>query len=173
VISHPFIAKKARDISIEARDVSEALLKDTVLDGDKCGGQVDAFRHAFWMALLVREIKQKKAYRLGLSHEKGNKKMFKKNRTEEGDIPDAKSCKMDLLNNDIGIRIGIESSDESEEKLVEIIKKAVLNGELWIISKDSAGNFLDCKGNVLKKEDYSGRWENEKCLVRSDNKFRE
>lgn len=169
VISHPFIAKRAKNISDNARNVSTQMLKDTLLDHDGCGGQVDAFRHTFWMALLVREINQKKAYKLGLAHEKGNKKDFKKSRSEEGELPDAKSSKMDLLNNDIGIKIGFENKNISEKKLVYLIRTAILEGNLWIISKDRLGNYLDCDGKILKKEDCYGKWQNPKCLVRSNN----
>jgi len=43
-----------------------------LLDGDASGGQVDAFRHAYWMARLHQEIGKRAAFSLGKSHEKEN-----------------------------------------------------------------------------------------------------
>ncbi|HRS40336.1 MAG TPA: hypothetical protein P5292_14240, partial [Bacteroidia bacterium] len=50
VIGHLFVAKRAYRISLEARDLATKLEQDARLDHDKDGGEVDAFRHAYWMA---------------------------------------------------------------------------------------------------------------------------
>ena len=52
VLLHPFKATKALKISHEARSVSDSIKTTNLLDGDAAGGQVDAFRHAYWMARL-------------------------------------------------------------------------------------------------------------------------
>jgi hypothetical protein len=52
VVLHPFVAKKAYKISLEARSISKEIEKDTLLDQDADGGQVDAFRHSYWMARM-------------------------------------------------------------------------------------------------------------------------
>ena len=72
VVFHPFIAKKAYIISLEARNISRTLEKDSTLDHDADGGRVDAFRHAYWMARLAQEIGWRKARKLGNAHERGN-----------------------------------------------------------------------------------------------------
>ena len=56
VIFHPFIAKKTWKITEQARMETKSLLLDPRLDGDEDGGQLDAFRHAFWMASLSQKI---------------------------------------------------------------------------------------------------------------------
>ena len=56
VIFHPFKAKRAYRISIEAQRVSDSIQQTNLLDKDKNGGQVDAFRHASWMASLAQRI---------------------------------------------------------------------------------------------------------------------
>lgn len=56
VIWHPFKAKKALEISIDTKRVSDSIRKTNLLDGDYAGGQIDAFRHAYWMARLRIEI---------------------------------------------------------------------------------------------------------------------
>src|ERR1700751_2546470 len=60
VIEHPFVAKKAFHCTQRARLVTDSLEKTGILkDGN--GGQLDAFRHAYWMALLVQKISPHKA----------------------------------------------------------------------------------------------------------------
>ncbi len=168
VITHCFVAKKAWGITQEVKKISALVKNDRLFDGDENGGQIDAFRHAFWMASLTQQICWRKAKKLGKAHEKGNKRDFKKHRLEQGTLPDAISCEMDLKNNNVGLTIGKENKEASQEKLVNTIKQAILQGELWKIKKDENGNYLDCNGNILKKEDYQGTWYNNKCLIRSD-----
>ncbi|GAB4294906.1 MAG: hypothetical protein Kow0068_19720 [Marinilabiliales bacterium] len=168
VICHPFIAKKAFKIGEEARKVSENMKNDRELDGDANGGQIDAFRHAFWMARLSQEIKWKKAYRLGIAHEKGNYRDFKKHRLEEGTLPDSASCEMDLRNNNKGIDIGKANPHADIEFLSNTIKKEILKGNLWIIYKDKRGNFLNCNGEIIPGSEIKGQWSNPKCLVPSN-----
>lgn len=170
VITHPFIAKKAWTITKEAKAIADSMAHDRELDGNIAGGQVDAFRHAFWMASLVQEIHPRKARKLGIAHEKGNYIDFKKKTLEEGQLPDSVSCEMDMKNNEAGIAIGKENRDMSQEKLIGRVKNAVLSGELWVIKKDSKGNFLDWNGNIIPPEDYLGKWNNPKCLVPSNFK---
>jgi len=168
VIFHPFIAKKAYDVSHEAKEVSENMINDRQMDGDKNGGQVDAFRHAYWMARLAQEIAWRKARSLGKAHEKGNKIYYKRNKMEDGCIPDAISCKMDLLNNEIGIKIGQANKNSDVENLIFIIRSEILKGNLWIIRKDIKGNFINEKGEVLDVDKYRGKWETNKCIVNSN-----
>ncbi|MBI5217685.1 MAG: hypothetical protein HY958_01975 [Bacteroidia bacterium] len=171
-LAHPFIAAKAWKISKEALRVTDEIKKDTAFDGDADGGQVDAFRHTFWMALLAQKINPKKAYKLGAAHEKGNYIDFKKGRIEEGSIPDSIAGEMDFRNNDIGISIGKTNKTATEEQLILLVKKAILKGDVWIINKDKKRNSLDCKDNILRKEEFWSKWNNPRCLVKSDRRKR-
>ena len=168
VLFHPFIAKKVMQISDEAQKISKQMLNDKDLDGDGNGGQVDAFRHTFWMASLTKEVRWRAVLKLGKAHEKGNKKYFKKHKLEDGTIPDFASCEMDYLNNDIGIVIGNEQDTLSQTQLIDFIKQEILDGKMYVIKKDSLGNFLNCEGVILKKEDLQGKWLNDKCIVKSN-----
>lgn len=170
VITHPFIAKKAWKISRETIRITEEIKKDTLLDGDIDGGQVDAFRHTFWMASLSQKINGRKAGKLGLAHEKTNYKRFKKGIKEDNSLPDAASREMDLLNNDYGIYQGNSNRDLAQNELIFLVKKAVTDGKVWKINKNIKGESLDCKDEVLPKEKYFKKWENQRCLVRSDKK---
>ncbi|MCD6366401.1 MAG: hypothetical protein J7L46_02555 [Bacteroidales bacterium] len=168
VATHPFVAQKTYKISNYAKLTADSLTKDTVLDSDPAGGQVDAFRHCFWMSMLTQKIGWRRAKKLGKAHEKGNYLDFKKHRNEEGILPDKISSDMDFVNNDTGIQVGLDFPETPRDSLKIIIIRKIKNGELLIIRKDKNGNFLDCSGNIIDMKKYYGVWEIPKCLVPSD-----
>ena len=165
LIFHPFVAKKALQVSKEVRKVTNEIKEANLLKGNGNGGQVDAFRHTFWMASLTLEIGSNKAKSLGDAHEKGNHKDYKKRKLEDGVVPDKVSSDMDYFNNDVGINIG-ELTTEFDLK--EVVVEAVKEGRCKIIKMDDEGNFLDIEGNIIPMEKLKGTWENEKCLVNSN-----
>jgi len=170
VIFHPFSAKKGLEISNDAIIVSKSMKSNKALDGDEYGGQIDAFRHAFWMATLTREIGWRKALRLGNAHEKGNYKQFKKNIKKDGIVQSEPFCRMDYLNNDAGIEIGKRMKDSTLESIVNTIKQMIFEGELYIIHKDKCGNLLDCDSNIINMFEIKGKWFNHICIVPSNRK---
>jgi len=167
VIFHPFKAKKSLRISKETNKVSDSIAKTNLLDGDKAGGQVDAFRHAFWMARLRQEIGKRAARSLGKAHEKENYITYKKNKLEDGVVPDEISSIMDLHNNEEGLKLITKGSKISQKTLIYRIVNAINAGKMKIIKKDKKGNFLTCDGKIIKKEELKGKWKNNKCLVSS------
>ena len=168
VYAHPFIAGKAMRISEHAKKVGEAQADSSDLDKYSNGGQLDAFRHCFWMASLCQEIKEKKALKLGIAHEEGNEKDFKKRQNEDGDLPDAVANAMDLWNNQIGSVLIQEAPEVSEEVLIFAVKTAVTMGRCKIIKRNEKGQFLSQLGTVVTHEDWHGKWINSRCLVSSD-----
>jgi len=172
VIFHPFIAKKTYRLSLAAREASKELLNDPALDGDENGGQVDAFRHAYWMALLSQNICWKKARSLGKAHEKGNYKDFKKGKTEEGQRPDSAMNAMDLYNNGVGLEIGKSKKKIPVNDLKRMVQDSVLAGRMQIILKNADRLPLDCERNVIDTALYRHQWNIPKCLVASDVKAR-
>ncbi len=168
VTTHLFVAKKTYKISNYAKLTADLLAKDTILDGDPAGGQVDAFRHAFWMSMLTQKIGWRRAKKLGKAHEKGNYLDYKKHRNEEGILPDKVSSDMDFVNNDTGIQIGLDYPEITRDSLKIIIIQKIKNGELLIIRKDKNGNYLDCENNIIDLKKYYGIWEIPKCLVPSN-----
>jgi len=165
VVTHPFVAKKARKISIEARKITAEVKKSEELNGEGNGDQIDAFRHTYWMARLAQEIGTEKAKSLGIAHEKGNYRTYKRRRKEDGVIPDKISSEMDLFNNNVGLVIGEKTTTND---LKNIIVQAILEGQCKIIWTDKSGNCLNCRGSILLKEELTGKWKNDKCLVDSD-----
>lgn len=167
VIFHPFKAKKSLKISLEANRVSDSIIKSNLLDKDGSGGQVDAFRHAYWMARLTQELGKRAARSLGKAHEKENYLTYKKRKLEDGIVPDKISTEMDLFNNDEGIKLISKKSKVSQKGLVYRIINAIHQGKMKIIKKDKEGNFLTCDGEIISKESLKGKWENNKCLISS------
>lgn len=168
ILIHPFSAYKAMKITTLAQQTTANMKLDPMLDGDDNGGQVDAFRHAYWMALLVQHMSWRKAYSLGKAHEAGNKLDYERLKTEEGMIPDLMASIMDLKNNEEGIRIGLANKGKSDDELARLVRDAALNGELYKLKKDSLGNYIDFDDRVIPYEQWHGKWHNEKCLVTSN-----
>jgi hypothetical protein len=169
VITHIFVAKKAKIISTEAKVLSEQMKKDSVLDGDGEGGRVDAFRHAYWMARMSQSFCWKKAVKLGKAHEKGNFLQFKKGKKdEESVLPDSVSSAMDIFNNEIGASLGCRNRTISADSLKLSIQALIKEGKLRIIRKDKSKNPLDCEGNLINMKAYTDIWNIPKCLISSD-----
>jgi len=167
-ICHPFVAKKAYMLSKESLLVTDSISSTCIIGKDKSGGQMDAFKHAYWMASLTQKIKWRKVYRLGKAHEKGNYISYKKGiKQGKENLPDKRSSDMDLWNNDMGIKIGRENKDASQEELQNLIIDAIVAGELRTLNKDKKGNFLNCENQIIPLEQLKGKWENEKCLIPS------
>ncbi len=168
IITHPFVVLKSWKISKEARQISNGAINDPDFDGDYNGGQVDAYRHTLWMAMLTQKMSPRKAEKLGIAHEKGNKIDYDKKLLEEGKLPDSVACEMDLRNNRIGIDIGKANKKTPSVELQKIVKKAVMEGKCWKINKNIDGLFLDKNDNIIPEEDWKGKWISPKILVPSN-----
>ncbi len=167
VIFHPFKAKKTLQISKEANRIADSIAKTNLLDKDVAGGQVDAFRHAYWMARLRQEIGKNAAKWLGKAHEKENYLQYKQQRLEEGVVPDKISSEMDLYNNSIGLAFTKKNNKISYTGLIYRVVNAIKKGKLKIIKKDEKGHFLTCDGKIISNKSLKGKWKNNKCLVSS------
>ncbi len=169
VLLHPFKAKKALLISKEAIKITDSIAETNLLDKDGSGGQVDAFRHAYWMAKLHQEIGRNAARNLGKAHERDNYKSFKKGHFEDGTYPDYASKKMDLYNNKIGLTFSVKNDTRSNVGLIYKIINAIKKGDLKVIKKDTKGNYLTCNNEQISIQDLN-KWKNKKCLVYSNYK---
>lgn len=171
VFTHPFVAAKAWRITKQVRETTAIILHDGILDNYTNGGQVDAFRHTYWMLSLSQEMSWKKAKRLGKAHEKGNYLAFKKRKLEDGSVPDSISSVMDKFNNELGLRLAKENKDLSLDSLKQLVIKKILDGEARIISRNGEGLFIDSSGATLDIKNYAGKWSIPKILVPSDSKI--
>ncbi len=168
VLFHPFKAKKAYLISQEAQQVKDSLGRYSYIGMDNNGGELDAFKHAFWMARLSQGMGRRAALSLGKAHEKGNYQTFLKGGKEDGFFPDKESTDMDLHNNVIGIEIGSSLRKASKEELILVVHDALESGKLRMLLKDSQGHFLDCKKKRIPLDSLKGKWNTSKCLIPSN-----
>jgi len=158
-IAHPFQVRKALNISKIAIAITDSIENDSILT-DRSGGQLDAFKHGIWMAILTKEIGGKAAIKLGNAHEKANYLNFKKGRPYSSHMHTV----MDSLNNISGAKRGNDSLT-TNQMIVDIIA-GVKEGEFHILKKDKLGNYISCKGNEIEILPY--QWEQYECLVKSN-----
>jgi len=161
-MAHPFIAIKAKRISEQAIKITDSLEANGILK-DRSGGPLDAFKHAYWMALLSQQINPRKAYKLGLAHEKFN---YKQSRKAKGG-GDKAASDMDLWNNKIGKDIGYINREVSKDSLINIVIQMIKAGDMKIIKKNANGDSLTCEGQLIDKSTLK-TWVNKRCLVCSD-----
>ena len=169
-IVHPCVAMKAWKITQRVRYVTDSLGKMGVPDRDPSGGKLDAFRHTFWMATLSENIGVRRSLSLGRAHEKGNYRDFKRGRNEEGDMPDKTASEMDLYNNNVGSGIGEALKGTSEKVVVDSIIRAINQGTMRIILKDTLGRSCDSFFHPIPLEELRGRWVTPRVLVPSNPK---
>lgn len=88
-------------------------------------GHRDAFRHAYWNALLTKEFGAEWTTQFTTAH-------------EGLDSNPAVREAMDLYNNEVGRQIAISNPNATEEQLANLVKQAVDNGEMVVV--DQSGN---------------------------------
>lgn len=104
---HPFAALKVKKIYKRNLYIYEEVKNKKILDSIENGGQLDAFRHGFFMACFAQKIKPQKLVKLGTAHEKDDIYVYqKKKKVEFSDYPDSASVEVDLHNNLLGIELG-------------------------------------------------------------------
>ncbi len=173
-VCHPFIVKKAARLTLETGKTLDSLRKAGTIGDDLSGGQLDAFKHSYWMALLSQQIKSKKVRKLGKAHEKTNylsfKKAMKKGRKNCHDKP---ATDMDLWNNERGIEIGSKNKTASRLELQQMVIDSIQAGKMRIILKNKDHKYLDCQHNIIPDDSLAGKWETDRCLVPSNTKPRD
>ena len=158
-LSHPFKVSRALSISKTALQITDSIETDSSLK-DRSGGQLDAFKHGLWMALLTQEIGRKAALKLGNAHEKANYLNYKRGRPYSSH----KHSVMDSLNNLTGANFGNEFKNRKE--LISKIIDGIKSGNFYILKKNSKGQYVDCHGNIVIVDPFL--WERNECLIRSD-----
>ena len=167
VVLHPFSAKKAKRISQESSlSAKEVAIKMNWVN--ESGGLMDAYRHTYWMSRLSCEIGPKRASWLGKAHEKKNYKDFKKAKVEDGSINDEINSKMDLFNNQVGIKQGESCKKSDSESLAKEVIELINSGSCRIIKMDSLGNSLNENGLIIPTNEWQGKWENQRVLTPSN-----
>lgn len=168
---HPFAAIKVNKISRQIGPVYEANKNTMQPDSFANGGRSDAYRHVFYMAAFAQKVRVKKLRRLGRAHEKANYRSFLRGGREEGERPDSLSCEMDLYNNELGFTIGNTNRKSDVQSLSQIVLRALQEGRGRIMKRNANGNYLNCEGQKIRTELFTGRWYVPKCLVASNYNY--
>ena len=161
---HPFAALKVKKTYKKATKLFDQNELKVKLDAYSSGGKLDAFRHVFYFASFAQKIGPKKALKLGRAHEKTNYLDFKRGKQEDETTADSLSCVMDLLNNEIGVKLGKENKKMSLEDLKQKVIELVNNGDAYTVLRDTQGRFIDCNNNVIDLSKYKGKWFVPKCI---------
>ncbi|MBP9068939.1 MAG: hypothetical protein KBG47_05495 [Bacteroidia bacterium] len=164
--THPFAALKVKKIYKRVSKLYDENSLKVKLDVYPSGGKLDAFRHVFHFAAFAQKIKPKKVLKLGKAHEKTNYLDFKNGKQEDGFTADSLSCEMDLLNNEVGVRLGRENKKLSLEELKQkVLELVTVKDGIYYILRDKEGRFIDCNNNVIDMSIYKGKWYIPKCIA--------
>ena len=87
-------------------------------------GHRDAFRHAYWNSLLVRNFGEEWTNQFTTAHEAlpGN--------------PATREA-MDLYNNEVGRQIAIDNPEANDTEIADLVRQASDNGELIVVDQSS------------------------------------
>lgn len=166
-LTHPLAVGRAQALAQESLRVADSVGQR--LDNDFVGGWADAFRHTYWMARTTQALGRRRAYSLGRAHERGNYQTFKRRGTEDGAVQDHAATRMDLFNNDIGIALGLRLPDAPTGELRDSLLHLLYAGELYRIKKDAYRNSLDADGRFIPEQDWLGKWENARVVVKGSD----
>ncbi|WP_054811277.1 DUF6973 domain-containing protein [Nocardia arizonensis] len=109
-------------LSSEAMAAAESTFPASTADG-----QGDAFRHAYWNALMTQQFGEDWTKEYGTAHEKS-----------AGNVPQREA--MDLYNNERGRQIALANPNASPAELQQIIKSEIDKGTLVVLeTKDANG----------------------------------
>lgn len=171
---HPFASFKVNKLSKECYKIyhTNNSIK-AELDNFSNGGKLDAFRHAFFMAVFSQKIKVKKLRKLGKAHEKGNYKQFLRSKVEDGEVPDSLSSVMDFKNNELGFVTGSENKKLSLEELRVLVINKIKAGEAVIMQRKKNGIYLTCSEEIINNDEYKGKWSIPKCLIPSNYNYKD
>lgn len=114
-----FEKKAFQDIHDQAFEVAD----ERYASPDQNDDHNDAFRHAYWNALMADEYGTEWAHDYGTAHER---------------IPGNNAAReaMDLYNNEVGRQIADENPGASREELADLVAQAVTDGRMVVVAPD-------------------------------------
>lgn len=90
---------------------------------DRNDNHNDAFRHAYWNALMTRRFGEEWARNYANAHE------MRPDNTQPRES-------MDLYNNEVGRQIAVDNPDASDEEIADLIEQAVRDGRMVVVGAD-------------------------------------
>ncbi|MDQ3306759.1 MAG: hypothetical protein M3499_00095 [Actinomycetota bacterium] len=109
------------------RDDAFSTADERFVPEDQNDNHNDAFRHAYWNALMTRRFGADWAEDYATAHE---------------GVPGNAAVReaMDLYNNEVGRRLAETNPDASEDEIADLIEQAVLDGDMVVVGPD--GNLV-------------------------------
>jgi hypothetical protein len=116
----------AASISLKVNECKTKAEEETIrlFGEDQDNTEGNAFKHAYWSALMVKYINYENAEKFGTAHETGN----------EGNTNI--QMDMDLHNNQVGLNIGNGFSSQSDEIISLKVLNSVKSGNTWKIENN-------------------------------------
>jgi len=111
--------KEFADIRQDATHVAEGKFEGKALTD----GHADAFRHAYWNALMTQQYGEEWAREFATAHERN---------PSSNHVP----VGMDLHNNEVGRSIAQANPDASPEELATLVEQAVKDGSMVVIDEN-------------------------------------
>lgn len=168
VLLHPSAAIKIKKHIKESREMYLQVKASEQLDTFDVGGKLDAFRHVYTMAYLTKYVKPHKLRQLGIAHEKGNKLGFYTNKLEFNERADSLGCQMDLINNELGFKIGQLYKKKNSDDLKNRVIAEINTGNAWHLKRNQQGNYLNCDNEVIDMKSFKKQWFVPKCLIKTN-----
>lgn len=156
-LTHPLKISKAIEISKIVEVIVDSIERDSVFSG-RSGGNLDAFKHCLWSAMMSNEIGEKSARKLCYAHERTNKRDFIKGKATSS----YEHSLMDSLNNNIGLALPLSRKSLSQARMIEETVRLVKSGILYRLKSDGSDNYMDCNGNIITITD---QWQRNICLI--------
>ena len=97
---------------------------------DSIDSHQDAFRHAYWNALMTQRFGEEWAEQYGTAHER-----------LPGNPADREA--MDLYNNEVGRKIAVDNPDADPKKLADLVEQAVKDGRMVVIDENGELAYSD------------------------------
>jgi hypothetical protein len=76
---------------------------------------------------------------------------------------------MDLRNNELGYKLGLENKLSTNVELKEIVITAIKDGKAWYLKRNKHHFYVDCSNKPLELNYYRGQWFIPKCLIQTNN----
>ncbi|MFC8529631.1 DUF6973 domain-containing protein [Nocardia sp. NPDC057227] len=131
-----------------ASDGGKEVFAGEMRDGGVGDGHADAFRHAYWNAMLTKEFGAEWTEAFATAHE----------RTDDPARTHATAEAMDLFNNEVGRRIATENPTASNPELYDLVKQAVLDGRTVVVGPGPDNHLMYSNQVPLG---YTGQTDNE------------
>ena len=150
--------------------------------GGGMGGDRNAMRHVMWQAMITKEFGANTAKAVGDGHESNpnaTKGLTQDTKQVGADSLKAADQICDLMNNEIGRRIGSENPSVSNAGIAGIVLEEFHNNGLWEAKADGNGGYTvsktklddkkyDAAKTKLEKTDDNGKKKKEESSERKD-----